>query len=921
VAIARVAGLCTEAVKEDSMSAREPAHWHSIAIEELATALATDPLQGLSREEAADRLVRDGPNAMRTASGPSPADLLLGQFRSLVVWLLIGAAIVSIALGEWIDGAAILTIVGLNAVIGFMQEYRAERAVAALTRLTAPHARVIREGRSELVAASEVVRGDLLVLDAGDLVAADSRIVDSSLLRVNEAPLTGESDPVEKSALILPPDTPVTDRHNQVFLGTSVTNGTGRVLVVATGMHTEVGRIAALLDKAPNEPTPLQMRLEAVGRQLLWVCLGVVGLVSVLGWLRGTPPLELFIGAVSLAVASVPEGLPAVVTVALALGVERMARRNALVRRLSSVETLGSTQVICTDKTGTLTVGQMTVRRLLTVDSDFRVTGEGYSAAGGILGDEEGSTCRFLLWAAAACSDAEINRQGDAFRIAGDTTEVALLVAAAKQGIRREDIEIAEPRLWALPFDSDRKRMTVVRSRGRESIAYVKGAPEGILERCSHVRTQKGVVLLDVATRARLEKAITQLAIEALRVLAVAERTLGEASRGDVETSLTLLGFAGLQDPPRIEVRDAIERCRRAGIRTVMITGDHPATARAIAAELGILGSDDEVLVGTELQRLSPDALRERVQRVAAFARVTAEQKLDIVRAWKARGAIVAMTGDGVNDAPALREASIGIAMGITGTEVAKEASDMVIADDNFSSIVAAVEEGRGIFDNISKTLSYLLAGNLGELGLMLIAGLAGLPVPLLPVQLLWINLVTDGLPALALATDPIDPTVLQRPPIEASARLTDGAMLRGLALTGALTACVSMAVYWFELHRGSEVGVARNAAFSTLVFAELLRSFGARSATRFVHEIGIFSNLRLFAVVVASFLLQIAIHHEPHLSRFFSASPLSITQCAAQIALGLIPLAGVEMQKAIARHRESQSIVADEASSRMPRL
>jgi Ca2+-transporting ATPase len=889
------------------MSTREDTRWHATALEEIAGALTTDPAQGLSREEAAQRLARDGPNELRASPGPSLLALLAGQFRSLVVALLIVAAIVSIALGEWIDGSAILAIVVLNAAIGFFQEYRAERAVAALARMTAPRARVVRDGHSELVPAREVVRGDLLILDAGDLVAADARLVEASLLQVNEAPLTGESEPVEKNEQTLPPETALADRRNQVFLGTSVSGGSGRALVVATGMGTEVGHIAGLLESATDEQTPLQKRLDIVGRQLLWACLAVVALVSALGWLRGSAPFELFIGAVSLAVAAVPEGLPAVVTVALALGVERMVRRNALVRHLPSVETLGSTQVICTDKTGTLTVGQMTVRRLLMPDGVLRVTGEGYGTEGQIFGENEQDghlQARDLLWAAAACNDAEITPQGETFRIAGDTTEVALLVAAAKAGIRREEVESAEPRDVTLPFDSDRKRMSVVRSRRGERVAYVKGAPEAILERCTHIRTRRGTETLDPEARARLAQAVSQLAAEALRVLAIAERTLPEDSPEDVETSLTLLGFAGLQDPPRAEARDAVARCRRAGIRIVMITGDHPATARAIAAELGILGASDEVLIGTELERLSPDAFRERVARVAVYARVTAEQKLRIVRAWKARGAIVAMTGDGVNDAPALREASIGVAMGITGTEVAKEASDMVIADDNFASIVAAVEEGRGIFDNVSKTLAYLLAGNLGELALMLAAGLLGLPVPLLPVQLLWINLVTDGLPALALATDPIDPGVMRRPPRPASAQLTDGAALRGLLLTGGLTAAVALAAYGFELSRGAEVDIARNAAFSTLVFAELLRSFGARSTTRLLHEVGIFSNLRLLAIVTVSFGLQIVIHHEPSLARLFGTSPLSLSQCAAQIALGCVPLAVLELRKALAVSR-----------------
>ena len=881
--------------------------WHAASIEQVARSLATDASRGLSRAEALARLARDGPNELRASRGPSSLALLVGQFRSLVVWLLIGAALVSVALGEWTDGGAILAIVLLNAAIGFFQEQRAERAVTALARMTAPRARVLRDGRSEQMQAREIVRGDLLVLEAGDLVAADARLLESAQLRVNEAPLTGESEPVEKSPDLMPPRTALADRRNLVFLGTSVSAGSGLALVVGTGMETEVGRIAGLLESAERAPAPLQLRLEHVGRQLLWACLAVVVVVSALGWLRGMGLFELFIGAVSLAVAAVPEGLPAVATVALALGVERMARRNALVRRLQSVETLGSTQVICTDKTGTLTVGQMTVRRLLTADAVLRVTGEGYEAAGSVVGVDAAPArlaAHALLWAAAACNDAEIAEQGAAFRFAGDSMEAALLVAASKAGIRREEIEAAEPRVQTIPFDSSRTRMCVVRTRGSERVAYVKGAPEVILDRCEFVRTSAGIVRLDSELRARLGQRVEQAAAEALRVLAVAERTLpaGSPEPLDLETALTLAGFAGLQDPPRPEARDAIAKCHRAGVRVVMITGDHPATARAIAVELGIVGSGDELLVGSELDALSPDALRERVAGVAVYARVTAEQKLHIVRAWKAHGAIVAMTGDGVNDAPALREASIGIAMGTTGTEVAKQASDLVIADDNFASIVAAVEEGRGIFDNVAKTLAYLLAGNLGELSLMLAAGLMGLPVPLLPVQLLWINLVTDGLPAVALATDPIDSGVLNRPPRPASAQLADGATLRALLLTGGLTAGVALCAYWIDLRASEDLALARNAAFSTLVFAELLRSFGARSDTRLLYEVGLFSNIRLFAIVCVSFGLQLAIHHEARLAGIFGTSPISLSQCLAQVALGSVPLVVLELRKVMRR-------------------
>ncbi len=890
------------------MPAPEPVAW-AAELPDLTRSLETDAQRGLSAEEAARRLAADGPNELQRGAGISPLAILAQQFRSLVVWLLIGAALVSMALGELFDGAAILAIVVLNAGVGFFQEFRAECAVAALARLAAPRARLVRAGRPVLAPAREVVRGDVLVLDAGDLVAADARLLESAELRLNEASLTGESEPVEKRPEMLPLDTPLADRRNQVFLGTAVANGSGRALVVATGMRTEVGGIARLLASATSGETPLQRRLDRVARRLLWACLAIVLVVFALGWLRGIDAFELFLTAVSLAVAAVPEGLPAVVTVALALGVERMVRRHALVRRLPSVETLGSTQVICTDKTGTLTVGAMTLRRLLTADGVFRVTGEGYATEGSILGEgEEDAAARSdvqaLLRAAAGCNDAELSAEAGKALVAGDPTEVALLVAAGKAAIRRETLEAEEPRLRTLPFDSDRKRMTVVRERQGAAHAYVKGAPEAILTRSTRVRTNAGDVPLDAPLRARLEQAIAQLAADALRVLALAERRLERSESGEVEEDLTLLGLAGLQDPPRAEARDAVAKCRRAGIRIVMITGDHPNTARAIAAELGILGVGDELLGGVELAKLADDELRERVERVGVYARVTAEDKLRIVRAWKARGFVVAMTGDGVNDAPALREASIGIAMGITGTEVAKEASDMVITDDNFASIVAAVEEGRGIFDNVAKTLSYLLAGNAGELLLVLVATLAGYPLPLLPIQLLWINLVTDGLPALALATDPIDADVLARPPRPPAAELLDRRRLAGIALTGSLTAAVAFGVFAFELAGGGDVAAARNAAFSTLVFAELLRAFGARSDTKGVHEVGLLTNLRLFAIVTVSFALQIWIHHSPFLERLFGTQPITLAECATWIGLGSLPLLALELLKWTRRRR-----------------
>ena len=813
-------------IKQARAAAPVAGSWHDQPIDFIVTGLSTDRRRGLTDEEVAHRLAQDGPNELRKGKRASMLGTLAGQFQSLVIWVLIGAAIASIALDEIAEGVAILAIVVLNAIIGFFQEYRAERAAAALARMTAPRARVVRDGHALVIPASSIVRGDVLLLEAGDLVAADARLIEASRLRSNEAPLTGESQPVEKRVELCPSETPLADRHNLVFLGTSIVNGSGRALVVATGMATEVGHIAELLETAGTSETPLQRRLDEVARRLLWASLGIVAVVFALGLLRSVAPFDLFLSAVSLAVAAIPEGLPAVVTVALALGVQRMVRRNALVRHLPAVETLGCAAVICTDKTGTLTVGEMTARRLVTSGGMYKISGEGYSTEGAFFigGYERRVDDDPLLFdtlqAAAACNDAELGQRDGRSVIVGDPTEGALLVAAAKGGITREAIESGMPRIAVEPFDSDRKRMTVVRGMDSHVLAFVKGAPEVLLERCTHILTDRGERELTKGDRDRMLEANHFMANDALRVLALAERSLGERGSGadgiprdsELERDLTLLGLIGLQDPPRAEALEAIKKCKRAGIKTVMITGDQPDTARAIGRELAILERGDAVIVGAELDRMSDEELRERVHRVSVYARVTAEHKLRIVRAWKARDAVVAMTGDGVNDAPALKEASIGVAMGISGSEVTKEAADIIITDDNFASIVAAVEEGRGIYDNIAKTLAYLLAGNAAELMVMLVAALVGWPLPLLPLHLLWINLVTDGLPALALATDPIDPNVLTRPPRPPRAQLIDRDFLRITALTGFLTALAALAAFAYEfyLNESLEAGQRR---------------------------------------------------------------------------------------------------------------
>lgn len=799
------------------------------------------PLQGLSEVEAAKQLAEVGPNELLREDPTSPWRILAGQFASPVIWLLLFAAGISGALGELVDAIAIATILVVNAFVGFFQEYRAERAVLALRAMTAPQARVLRDGRPVVIPAISVVPGDILMLEGGDVVAADARLVEAHRLTTNEAPLTGESMPVEKSLSPSDPTGPLAERYDHVFAGTSVATGTGRAEVVATGMQTELGKIAHLLARATETTTPLQKRLAKVSRTLMVACLGIVALVAVVGIARGQSLFDVFLSAVSLAVAAVPEGLPAVVTVALAIGVQRMAARHVLVRKLHAVETLGCATVICTDKTGTLTTGSMRVRELW------------------------GPNHERLIYAGAACCDASLDpdqRSG-----VGDTTELAILIEAAERGVHREEIEASSPRVEVIPFDPSTKQMAVCRAEGGERRWVVKGAVEAVLPACS--RGTEGAQ--DVAG---------QLAARGLRVLAIAEG----ASRSD----LTFLGLVGIADPPRTEAIEAIAAARGAGIRTVMITGDHKLTARAIACEMGIIRSDEPI---EEL----------------VHARATPEDKIRIVREWKARGEIVAMTGDGVNDAPALREAHIGIAMGKGGTEVTREASDIVLADDNYASIVAGVREGRGIFDNIRKAVVYLLAGNAAELAVMLVAALAGMPLPLVPVQLLWINLVTDGLPALALVMDPTDRDAMRRPPRGPTEPMLGRSEWLTIGLTAIVQTAVTLSVFAWALSARDYIE-ARNLAFSVLVFGELFRAFASRSDRKVFWQVGALGNLMLLLVVMISALVQIGIHHIPWTQTLFQIGGISMSDCALAIALGLIPVTVLELVKLARAARERKS-------------
>ncbi len=885
--------------------------WHNQSGDEVL-AQAGSSVNGLSALEAAKRLATNGPNELAEGERLSRLQIFFGQFRNLIIWVLIAAGVISAVLGDVVDAIAILAIVVLNAVIGFYQEFRAEQSIAALRKMTAAQAKVRRGGQVTAISAADIVTGDMLVLEAGDLVAADARLLRVASLTCIESAMTGESEAVTKRAETLAAkDVPLGDRENMVFMGTSVTAGTGQGVVVATAMNTELGRIAGLIEQADTDQgTPLQRKLDAVGRILVWAALGIVGLLFGLGLLRGAPLADLLMTSLSLAVAAVPEGLPAVVTVALSLGVLRMARRHALVRKLAAVETLGSTSVICTDKTGTLTVGEMTVKTLYVAGLRYEVTGEGYGPDGEVRvdgGKTAAAHAAQLLELATiflGCNNAHLNQDDGTWRVVGDPTEGALLAAGIKAGGDRAGIEKEMPKEHEFPFDSDRKRSTVIRRMPDGKLrALVNGAPGPLLERCSSMYTRAGVRPLSQPDREQIRAESSGMAKQALRVLGSAYRDVTAPSLAgfvaeDVERDLVFVGLSGMHDPPRRESRDAIARCRAAGIQVVMITGDHPETAAAIAKEVGI-ASVAVAITGAELTALSDDALRARARDVAVYARVTAEHKLRIVRALKANGAIVAMTGDGVNDAPAIKGADIGIAMGKTGTEVTKQAADMIITDDNFATIVAAVEEGRGIYDNIRQTLQYLLAGNTGELMLMTIAVAAGLPSPLLPIHLLWINLVTDGLPALCLAGDPIDPDVMKRQPRGRAESMTDSGFLRTMLFTGALTAGVAFAVYLYMLKTGT-LEVARSYAFTVLVFAELLRSFGARSEIKPVWRISLSTNLTLVVVVVLSFALQVWSQHNVTLGRFLKTSPMPLKACLVLLAIGAVPLVLLEILKVL---------------------
>jgi Ca2+-transporting ATPase len=880
--------------------------WHACSAEGVAESLHADLEKGLDDREAVRRLVDAGPNLLAFRPRPPAWRVFLAQFSDFMVLVLLGATVVSAALGEAVDACTILLIVLLNGVLGFVQEHRAERSLEALRELTAPQARVIRGGRLVVVPAADLVPGDIVVVATGDRIPADLRLAEAVALELDEATLTGESTPAAKVAEVLEAETGLADRRNLAFLGTLVTRGHGRGLVVATGRETQMGRIAHLIAESGEQTTPLQLRLEELGRWLAagcgLICLGVFAL----GVAQGRPVRAMFLTGVSLAVAAIPEGLPAVVTVALAAGVQRMSRRGAIVRRLPAVETLGCTTVICADKTGTLTQNELTVTKVWAGGKLYEVEGRGYRPEGrfregGRPVKAEGvPELRRVLEIGLLCNTAvlvppaqEGRRTGPAarrWRVEGDPTEGALLVAAAKAGLHRAEYERQHRLAEEVPFTAERRRMTAVWEQpGSTLLVCTKGALDVVLDRCRTARLGGADVPLTPERRGDLLAVGEALAAEGLRVLGLAYRqapkTWAGARAGGRgwpgpagerwEDGLTLAGVVGLHDPPRPEVAEAIAVARRAGIRTVMITGDHALTAVSIAAQLGLAPRGSVAVTGAELERLSPAELRKLVRHVAVYARVAPAEKLALVKALQAEGEVVAMTGDGVNDAPAIRQADIGLAMGLKGTDVAKEAAAMVLADDNYATIVGAVEEGRRIYANIRKFIRYLLTCNVGEVLTMASAVALNLPLPLLAIQILWMNLVTDGLPALALGLDSVSADVMSHRPRRPEEGVFAGGLLGRVLSTGTLIGLSTVGVFLVALSLGHGVDRARTIAFTTLVLVQLLYVFRCRETPR-SFEFQLFGNLGLVAAVGASLAMQLVVIYAPGMGRVFRTVPLT---------------------------------------------
>jgi P-type Ca2+ transporter type 2C len=867
---------------------------------DVVAALDTNARLGLSTGKAKARRDLVGPNELLVRPRRPAWRLFLDQFANAMIMVLIGAAVITAFIGDLKDTAVIAAIVILNGIIGFAQEHRAERAMEALARMTSPTSRVVRDGAVEMVPAREIVPGDIVRLETGDVVTADLRLLESPALRINEATLTGESEPAGKIAVALPqvPAGQLADQRNIAFSGTAVTYGRGLGVVVATGMTTALGRVADLLQEHSGGQTPLQRRLDTLGKRLAVAALAICAMVFVVGVSRGEAVDVMFLTAVSLAVAAIPEGLPAVVTIALALGARRMARRHALIRKLPAVETLGSVTVICSDKTGTLTENRMLVERIWTPRREYRVTGDGYAPEGRLEPDpgDDPAIAR-VGRVAAACNDADLHaphQPGGPWTITGDPTEAALLALATKVGVDRSGLLAVCPRIEELTFDAERRRMATLHPDGAHVWVAVKGALESI-----------GPLLdpADGALRLEAEHVADRFAADGYRVLALAERTIDDvpARLDDAEHGLRLVGLVGMADPPRAASAPSIEACRAAGITPVMITGDHPLTAQAIARRIEILRPDGRALTGSELAALDDDSFDAIVADVAVYARTDPAQKLRIVQAWADRGAVVAMTGDGVNDAPALKRADIGVAMGITGTEVSKEAADMVLVDDDFATILAAVEEGRRIYDNIRRFVRYLLTTNSAEIWVMVLAPVLGLPLPLLAVQILWVNLVTDGAPALALGVEPAEPDTMRRPPRPPQESIFARGLWQHAVWVGLWMAAVVIAVQAIAI----EVGWPwQTMVFTTLALLQLGNALAIRSERDSFFRQGPRTNLPLTLIVLATLVAQLALVYVPLLQPIFATEPLGWPELIVVAIASTLGFAAVELEKWVHRHR-----------------
>jgi Ca2+-transporting ATPase len=904
--------------------------WHDKSIADVFKELDSNQ-KGLNSDEAGRRLAEGGPNEIRQEKKISPWVLLLNQFKSILVIILLVAVALSVVIGminyepgaglpeEITDALVILAIVIAVVILGFIEEFRSEKALDALKKMAAPTATVLRDGIEKEIPARELVPGDILILSTGDRIPADARIIESANLSTQEAALTGESTSIEKTTdLINGKDVSIGDRKNMVYTGTIVTYGRGKAAVTTTGMQTEFGKIAAMLQEVEEEQTPLQKNLDKVGKLLGIASLIIVAIVVVLSLFRGHTFVEMFIWGVSLAVAAVPEALPAVVVISLSIGVQKMVKRHALVRRLSAVETLGCTSVICSDKTGTLTQDQMTVRQIYVSGKSINVTGAGYEPKGEFYFDgkpidlTDDSTANILMQVNTLCNDTHLLQTDTKWEIKGDPTEGALLVVAAKAGISHEIADEESPRIDEIPFSSERKRMTTVHSTPQGRISYSKGAPEVVLDACSQIIENGQIKSITDVDKSRILDNARLMAENALRVLAMAYKPLPPAlaDKSEYERSMIFVGLAGMIDPPRPEVKDAIKLCEKAGIKSVMITGDHKITASVIARELGIL-KDGMAITGAELDKLSDTEYEKMVGNIEVYARVSPSHKLKVIEAFSKRGDVVAMTGDGVNDAPALKKADIGVAMGISGTDVSKEAAAMVLTDDNFASIVAAVEEGRGIFQNIKKYLMYLLRANVGEVMVMFVSSLLAMPLPLVAIHLLWINFTTDGLPALALAVDPKDPDIMEQPPRDPKTGIFTKNVLVNIFGMGTFMAVVMILLFYWKL---SSMGIswknpdatllveAQTEMLCTMVLFELFTAFACRSEIHSLFKVGIFTNKWLIYACLSSVALLMAIIYIPFLQGPFDVVPLSLNDWLLILPISFTGFVALELLKLIQR-------------------